>query len=419
MDVQQTFLKLATALALGLLVGLQRERVDSRIAGVRTFPLITLLGAVTALAAPSLGPWLVAAGMLAFAAMLVIANIAKLRVETDPGLTTEIAALLMYGVGAYLVVGHGAAAVAVGGAVVLLLHLKQPLHRFVAAMGERDVTAIMQFALITLVILPVLPNRNVGPYDALNPRTIWLMVVLVVSISLAGYVAYKLLGARAGSLLAGVLGGLVSSTATTVTYARRSREITGPPRSGAELATLVIVVASTIAFARVIAIVAVVAPAQIGIISAPLAAMFAWMGLLSAGAYAAGRRHTAGTLPETVNPAELVPALAFGALFALITLVIAFVKQRWGDSGLYPVALASGLVDMDAIALSAANLAHDARIESPTAWRVILLAGLSNIVFKGVYAFALGSAALRGRIAVFFGLALAGGASVLLLWPAA
>src|SRR5437899_6943591 len=169
MDVQQTFLKLAIALALGLLVGLQRERVDSRIAGVRTFPLITLLGAVTALAAPSLGPWLVAAGMLALAAMLVIANIAKLRVETDPGLTTEIAALLMYGVGAYLVVGHGAAAVAVGGAVVLLLHLKQPLHRFVAAMGERDVSAIMQFALITLVILPVLPNRNVGPYDALNP----------------------------------------------------------------------------------------------------------------------------------------------------------------------------------------------------------------------------------------------------------
>jgi uncharacterized membrane protein (DUF4010 family) len=147
--------------------------------------------------------------------------------------------------------------------------------------------------------------------------------------------------------------------------------------------------------------------------------MFAWMGLLSAGAYAAGRRHTAGTLPETVNPAELVPALAFGALFALITLVIAFVKQRWGDSGLYPVALASGLVDMDAIALSAANLAHDARIESPTVWRVILLAGLSNIVFKGVYAFALGTDALRGRIAVFFGLALAGGAAVLLLWPAA
>jgi len=419
MDVQQTFLKLAIALALGLLVGLQRERVDSRIAGVRTFPLITLLGAVTALAAPSLGPWLVAAGMLALAAMLVIANIAKLRVETDPGLTTEIAALLMYGVGAYLVVGHGAAAVAVGGAVVLLLHLKQPLHRFVAAMGERDVTAIMQFALITLVILPVLPNRAYGPYDALNPRTIWQMVVLVVSISLAGYVAYKLLGARAGALLAGVLGGLVSSTATTVTYARRSREIKGPPRSGAELATLVIVVASTIAFARVIAIVAVVAPAQIGVISAPLAVMFAWLGLLSAGAWAIGRRHTAGKLPETVNPAELVPALAFGALFALITLVIAFVKQRWGDSGLYPVALASGLVDMDAIALSAANLAHDARIESPTAWRVILLAGLSNIVFKGVYAFALGSVALRGRIAVFFGLALAGGAAVLLLWPAA
>ncbi|MEZ0267927.1 MAG: MgtC/SapB family protein, partial [Phycisphaerae bacterium] len=157
MDLHQALIKLGIALALGLLVGLQRERAASRVAGVRTFPLITLFGAVAALGAPALGAWVVPAGLLALTALLVMSNVAKLRQgEVDPGLTTEVAALLMYAVGAYVVAGHTAAAVAVGGAVVLLLHLKQPLHRVVRAMGDHDVTAIMQFALITFVILPVL-----------------------------------------------------------------------------------------------------------------------------------------------------------------------------------------------------------------------------------------------------------------------
>lgn len=192
MDLREILLKLGTALALGLLVGLQRERSDSRVAGVRTFPLITLLGAIAALASAVLGTWLVAAGMFALAAMLVVSNVAKLRHGlNDPGTTTEIAALLMYGVGAYLMIGHTSVAVLVGGAVVLLLHLKQPMHRFIKAMGERDVTAIMQFALITCVILPILPDQTFGPYDVLNPRKIWWMVVLIVAISLGGYVARR------------------------------------------------------------------------------------------------------------------------------------------------------------------------------------------------------------------------------------
>jgi uncharacterized membrane protein (DUF4010 family) len=200
MDVRQTLVKLGIALAIGLLVGLQRERAASQVAGVRTFPLITLFGAVTALAATTLGAWVVSAGMLALAAMLVVANVAKMRRDDiDPGLTTEVAALLMYAVGAYLVAGRTAAAVVVGGAVVLLLHLKQPLHRFVRAMGDRDVTAIMQFALITFVILPVLPDKSYGPFGVLNPHRIWWMVVLIVVISLGGYVAYKLLGVLAGA----------------------------------------------------------------------------------------------------------------------------------------------------------------------------------------------------------------------------
>ncbi|HEY9024183.1 MAG TPA: MgtC/SapB family protein, partial [Burkholderiaceae bacterium] len=397
----------------------QRERVDSRIAGVRTFPLMTLFGALTALLAQALDAWaVVAAGLLALTAMLIIANLAKLKLEADPGLTTEMAALLMYAVGAYVVVGHAEAAIFVGGAVLLLLHLKGPMHRFVAAMGERDLSAIMQFALITLVILPVLPNRTYGPYDVLNPFKVWLMVVLIVAVSLGGYVAYKVIGARAGTLLAGVVGGLVSSTATTLSFARRTHA--GSEQADAPaiaLAAQVIVVASTVALPRLIVAIAIVAPAQALAMAGPLGALFAWMLALSALAWLRGRHEADGELPEVDNPAELKPALIFGALFALITLAVAFVKQRFGDAGLYPVAVISGLTDMDAIALSTANLAAGGRLAVATAGELILVAELSNLAFKAGSAMVVGAAALRTRIAFYFGLAIAGGAAILLFWP--
>jgi uncharacterized membrane protein (DUF4010 family) len=435
MELKETFIKLALALALGLLVGLQRERAESRLAGVRTFPLITLLGAVAALAGQTLGAWIVPAGLLALAGLIIMGNVAKMRLQViDPGLTTEVAILLMYAVGAYLVAGgHTAAALAVGGTVAVLLHLKDPLHKIVRAMGRRDVTAVMQFVLITCIILPVLPDRAFGPYDVLNPRRIWLMVVLIVAISLGGYVAYKLAGARAGALLAGILGGLISSTATTVSYARRTRAGADEPaardaahqaadaaarrvHAAVRLAALVIVVASAVSFARVLVEVAVVAPAQFRAIAFPLGAMLGWMALLAAAAWLLGRREDPGQLPEPENPAELKPALLFGALYALVILAVAFVKNRFGNTGLYPVAIVSGLTDMDAITLSTANLTRTGRLDAATAWRLILLAALSNLVFKGAWAVILGSPALRRRIALFFGLALAGGVAILLLW---
>jgi len=412
MELEATLLRLGVALALGLLVGLQRERAASRVAGVRTFALITLFGAVAGLATPVFGPWLVPAGALALAALLVMANVAKLREDPDPGMTTEVAVLLMYAVGAYLVEGEMAAAIAVTGAATLLLHLKQPMHRTIAALGEGDMTAIMQFALITLVILPVLPNRSFGPYEVLNPREVWLMVVLIVSINLAGYVAYKLLGARSGALLGAVLGGMVSSTATTVSYARRSRA-----SEAAGLAVFVIVVASTVAFVRVLVEVAVVAPSQLRAVVLPLGAMLGWMLVLSAAAWLYGRADAPAQLPASGNPAELKPALIFGALYALVILAVAFAKDRFGDAGLYPVALVSGLTDVDAITLSTANLAAQGKLETATTWRLILVAALANLAFKGACALALGSAALRRPILLLLGLALAGGVAILLAWP--
>jgi len=263
------------------------------------------------------------------------------------------------------------------------------------------------------------------------------MVVLIVGISLGGYVAFKFLGAKAGALLGGVLGGLISSTATTVSFARRTSEgddgsdqldeqshesstheegRTKGSRTAAGLAALVIVVASAVSFARVIVEVAVVAPQQFRAIGVPLGAMLSWMIVLSAAAYFFGRSKADGKLPEPENPAELKPALIFGALYAVILLAVAFVKHRWGNAGLYPVAVVSGLTDMDAITLSTANLAKAGRLDVGTTWRLILVAAMSNLVFKGAAAVALGSRELRGRIAVYFGLALVGGAAILMMW---
>ncbi len=201
-------LQLAVAFGLGLLLGLERERKEDPIAGIRTFPLIALFGTVCAQLSRPLGGWIVAVGLAALSAVLILANLAKNKTgEPDPGITTEVAALLLFAIGALLVVVNITTGVVLAGVMVIVLHMKEPLHRFAGAVGQKDMHAIMQFVLLSLVILPVLPNANYGPYGVWNPFKLWLMVVLIVGISLGGYVAYKIFGSRAGTLLGGVIGG--------------------------------------------------------------------------------------------------------------------------------------------------------------------------------------------------------------------
>lgn len=408
-----TFVQLGVSLLLGLLVGMQRERTDSVIAGIRTFTLITAFGTVCAWLAAQHGGWIIAAGLLALAALLLIANLARIKAgDIDPGLTTEIAALLLFGVGACVVVGQMPVAVALGGAIALLLHFKKPLHEFVKGIGESDNKAIMQFVLVTLVILPVLPNRDYGPYDVLNPFKVWLMVVLMVGISLAGYVAFKIFGARAGTLLGGLMGGLVSSTATTASYARRSTRSPG----SANLAALVIMIASTTVFGRVLVEVLAVAPGHFAQIGPPLVAMLAVCCVVVMVAFRFNRERSA-ELPAQENPAELKSALIFGALYAVVILAVAAAKDHFGSSGLYTVAVLSGLTDMDAITLSTAQLVNGGTLEPNTGWRVILVAAMSNLAFKSGIVAALGDRGLLRRISLMFGAAFLGGVAILLLWP--
>ena len=407
------FGQMAISLLLGLLIGLQRERTERSIGGIRTYPLIAAFGTLCGWLAADYGGWIVAAGLVALAALLVINNFMLARGGNhDAGQTSEAAALLLYGIGAYIVSGEPAVAVALGGAIAVLLHLKDPLHAFANRIGERDLAAIMQFALITLVVLPVLPNRAYGPYDVLNPFQIWLMVVLIVGIGLLGYLAYKLLGAREGAVLGGVIGGLVSSTATTASFSRRAASAP----AGAGLAALVIMIASAVVYARVITEVAIVARGQVAILLPPLVAMLAASIVFAAVLYFRTRDHRA-PMAEQGNPADLRLAMTFAGVYALVSFVVAAVKTEFGVQALYPVALVAGLTDVDAITLSTSQLVAQGRLEPGTAWRVILVASLSNLLFKGGMVAVIGGRKLLRFILPAFGGVLVAGACILLFWP--
>ncbi|RMG17173.1 MAG: MgtC/SapB family protein [Bacteroidetes bacterium] len=407
------FSTLGIALGLGLLVGLQRERLHSRIAGIRTFTLITLFGSVSAMIARQFEQdWVIAAGGLSIAILFGIANFLKKdEPQPDIGQTTEIAALLMYAIGAYLVFGSHTVGIVMGAVVALLLYLKAYLGKIVERLGEKDIRAIMLFVAISLVILPLLPDKNFGPYQVLNLREIWLMVVLIVGISIAGYFAYKWLGTTMGTGLNGILGGLISSTATTVTWARQARQSEG----FASMAAFVIMAASTVAVLRVLLEVAVVAPAHLRVVAPPLLILALLMSFISLLLFYYNKNQDA-YIPEPQNPAQFKTAVVFALIYALILLAIAFVKQQFGQQGLYLLALISGLTDMDAITLSLSNMMTDRQLEASLGWRLIVLATLANLAFKGGIALSLGSKKLTRLLLPAFGLALLGGGLILWLW---
>lgn len=413
MPLETAFLNLGISLGLGLLVGLQRERSDAALAGIRTFALITVFGTLCAMMAREAGGWVIGAGVVAVSAATIIGNIVAIRAgESRAGITTEIAALVMFAVGALTVIGPREIAVAVGGAAAVLLHFKEPLHRTVARLGDRDVHAIMQFALLSLVILPVVPNETFGPYGVINPRNVWLMVVLVVGMSLGGYIAYKFLGGAAGTALAGVLGGLISSTATTVSASRGVRGNHG----AAAAAAAVILIASAIVYGRVMVEIGVVAPVLLPHAAGPILSVAGVSALLAVVAWSSARRRRE-SLGQPENPTQLKSALVFAGIYAVVLLAVAAARDRFGSAGLYTVAMISGLTDMDAITLSAGRLVQDGQLEPGAAWRAILLAAISNMGFKAGLVATLGTREVFGRVALMFGITAAAAIAVIALWP--
>lgn len=416
-DVTDAFQSLGIALGLGLLVGIQRERAESHVAGVRTFPLITILGTISAAISEQFGGWVIAAGLAGVITAMVLGNLSEARHgKQGSGITTEIAILTMFVVGAmvwsteipYVV------PVVVGGLVAVLLHAKKLLHEFAQRLGEKDVRAFMQFVLITFIILPVLPNESFGPapIDVLNPRRIWLMVVLVVGISLAGYALYKKLGQRAGTVLGGVLGGLVASTAMTVSFARRSAGAVNSTMAGA----LVIMIASTIVYVRVLVEIGIVAPNSFRVMALPIVAIMSVAAVLSLAVWGVTAR-TGAWLPEQENPTELKSALWFGAMFAVVLVASAAGHFYFDDRGMYAVAALSGLSGMDAINLSTAGLVEAGRLPAEVGWRAVVVATIANLLFKvGIVAF-LGSRRLLVTVALMFSVVIGASGVVLWAWP--
>lgn len=402
---------LATAFGLGLLVGLQREKAESALAGIRTFPLISLMGAMTGLVAQHFGGWILASGFITLAIVILSAKFALFKSNQDLGITTEVAALLMYIVGAYLTFGDATIAIVVGALTAVLLQMKDVLHDFVRKMGERDILAIMRFAAIALVILPILPNQNYGPFHVLNPYDIWRMVVLIVAISLMGYAAYKVFKDKAGTLLAGILGGLISSTATTVSYARNTKTL--PETSS--LAAIAIMLASTVSVIRVTLAFMVVSPSATSVIAPPLLTLFAIMVVICVVLYfsRSGETHT---MPEPDNPAELTSAIVFGLLYGGIIFAVAAAKEMFGQQSLYLIAMISGLTDVDAITLSTGRLVEGQRLEAHTGWQLVMIAIMANLVFKWAAVAVLGNKVLLKKLTVIFGAAFMVGLGILAGW---
>lgn len=376
------------ALAIGLLMGLERERNPAAKAGLRTFALTALLGVLTAHLAAALGePWLIAAGLLLVGAMMIAAYLrSPQQADGDPGTTTVAALMLCYGLGVLVWHGEIQLAVMLGIAATMLLYFKPELRGISQHMSRRDLLSMLQFAVLALIILPLLPNRNYGPYGALNPYQIWWMVVLIAGVGLAGYAALRLVGQQRGAAMLGLLGGLVSSTATTLAFSRHARASSAMM----PVAVIVVVLANLVVLVRLGVLAAVLAPAVLPQLLPVLIG-----GLLTGGlgaAYGVRRLQPQGELPPLAmaNPTELRTALGFGLMYAVVLLAAAWLSDWLGTRGLYAVALVSGLTDVDAITLSSLRLHNLDTLPAEGVVNVVTLAVLANLAFKSALTLTIG-----------------------------
>jgi uncharacterized membrane protein (DUF4010 family) len=390
-------LRFGTALLIGVLIGAEREYARLRedvksFAGVRTFPLIALLGCSAGLLTELTSAWTFGTLALLLAVLIAIAYALDAR-EGRVGLTTEIASVVVFVCGAlcywdYLELAAALAVITFG-----FLTLKPQLHGIAARISSEDLYATLKFAIISLIVLPVLPDQNYGPapFDAFNPYKTWLMVVLISGISFLGYVLIKVVGSRRGIGLTGVLGGLVSSTAVTLSFSERSQDHPDLARPFA----LAITLAWTMMFGRVVVEVAILNQVLLQVLWVPMgAAMMA--GVVFCVIYYFGRHTDQGSDVKLANPFELGPAIKFGILYAVILVVAKAAQFYFQDAGLYAAATLAGLADVDAITLSMAQLAGaEGGIATSTAARAVVLAAIANTIVKGGIAVSVGSKSLR------------------------
>jgi len=406
-----------SALGLGMLIGLERERTRGEthtFAGVRTFALVALFGAVAVYAGELSGlPWLVGLVFLAVLALVVTAYHATAKAG-DLGATTEVSVLITFFVGSICAWGQVGIAGAVTVVTMLLLALKGWLHGLARRIESSDVEATLKFAIITLIVLPLVPNANYGPagLEVINPYKTWLMVVLIAGLNFIGYILVKVLGREHGFGLTGLLGGLVSSTAVTLGFSQQSRKEPGL----APVLALAILLAWTVMYFRVVVEVSVVNHS----LAAELAPGMLLMGAVSTGIclllWRKGRKGQKAEVESGHNPFELGDAIKFGLLFAVVMFAASAAQAYFGDTGLYVAGALAGLTDVDAIALSMANLAQQDPVNSGAAARTVVIAVISNTMVKCGMVIWLAAAPMRRKmIPITVALALAGAAAAFLV----
>jgi uncharacterized membrane protein (DUF4010 family) len=394
------FFDLLAAILIGVLVGIEREKSKAQaghvgIGGVRTFMLFSLVGALGAWLAQALSsPLVLVAAIAAVAALALAGYVVQARSKPGAiGLTTETAAVAVCLLGAACTAGHSALALAGAIVVSAFLAYKQSLHGLVAKLGPDDISAGVKLLAASFIVLPLLPTQAIDPWGALKPRSLWLLVILIAGLSLVGYVATRVLGSERGTAVTGLTGGLVSSTAVTLTFAKRSREEQGATDDALAAGTFL---AWGVSFLRVLVLAALVHPPLAREQLLPFGAMAL---LTGASAFWLLRRSEAKAQPTAQvalrNPFSLIAAIKFGLLFAAVLLAMTIVQQRFPSGGTYVVAALAGTSDVDAITLSMATLAQSGEATLRTAALSILIAVLSNTLVKCGISAALGGSRLR------------------------
>jgi uncharacterized membrane protein (DUF4010 family) len=415
---QQTLYYLFVALAIGLLIGIERgwkeRRADEgeRVAGVRTYGLIGLLGGSGALLAEQLGSLALGLMFIGLAGALTAVYISNLRSRNDVGITSLVAGLLTFMLGALAVSGEVALAAATAVITTLLLSYKPTLHRWVQALEARELRAGIKLLLISVVLLPILPNKGYGPWQVLNPYVIWWMVVLIAAISFVGYFAVKIGGARRGTVFTGLFGGLASSTAVTLHFSRLARS----NRNMNPVLASGILLANGTMFPRMLLLVSLINPALfipllpvtlVMALCSYLPALYFWR------SQAHGKTDTSAVLK---NPLELGTALLFGLLLVFVMLLGKALQNSFGEAGLLALAAASGLADVDAINLSLARMSQQ-DLAIPVAVLGIVIAAAVNSLSKAGMAAVIGGRGLMLRVSLpLLASALGGLLTVWLAW---
>jgi uncharacterized membrane protein (DUF4010 family) len=410
------FLRLGAALLIGFLIGFERgwrKRDDpegSRPAGLRTFALIGLVGGIAGLLGEAVGALVIAAGFIAVAGLAVATYFASVRADGRIGATTEFATLVAYSLGA--LAGHGQIVLALAAALVTvaLLDTKAPLHGLLQRIRHDELRSAIKLLLVSAVLLPILPDQGYGPSGIFNPHKLWWIVVLVAGLSLAGHFAQRFAGPSAGPILTGLLGGLVSSTVLTVSAARLSA------RAGESAAPQAASVAAAQAMmgARIVVVAGVLNPPLVLALLAPFGAAAA-ASILAAYALArrAGARRRSGSEGDANHdaakaPDDLGPAIVFAAVLSAVMLAAYYARVWLGASGLYATAALTGLVDVDAITVTAATLTD---LPAGAIVGAILIAAAVNTLVKVGIAAAMGTRAFAGRVAIVVAAVLAAGAA--------